>query len=144
MKKQQIELIVTGVALTIFIILIATTFFKPKREPSVAEELLKPMTVDELQFIFTQKEETDREKEEKERLPWGRDPFGLEVPAEEEERFGLTLNGIIWDEESPYAVINEEVVASGGRVGAYTVVEIREDSVVLDSGSERVELRMWQ
>ena len=140
------ELLITGVALLVFVILIVSTFIKPKGRPSPPQESLKPMTVDELEFIFTEKEEINREKEEAKHLTWDRDPFGLEVPVEEEEeeRFEFTLNGIIWDKDSPYAIINEEVVGSGGKVGSYTVVEIKEDSVLLDDGTERITLRIWQ
>ncbi|MFA5117250.1 MAG: hypothetical protein WC695_00180 [Candidatus Omnitrophota bacterium] len=54
---------------------------------------------------------------------------------------GLTgLTGIIWDEKSPRAIIDDIVVGVGERVGEKTVVEIKKDRVILNDGAANSEV----
>ncbi|MFA6217741.1 MAG: hypothetical protein WDL87_08855 [Candidatus Omnitrophota bacterium] len=52
------------------------------------------------------------------------------------------LTGIIWDEKSPRAIIDDVVVGIGERVGGNTVVEIQKDMVILNDGATNSELRL--
>lgn len=54
----------------------------------------------------------------------------------------LKLNGIVAGGKSPIAIINGKLVFTGGWVGEYRVVRIRKKEVLLDSGKERLTLRM--
>ena len=65
---------------------------------------------------------------------WGRDPFVL--PAINQ------LEGIIWDETSPQALINTMILGVGDRFANYTVIEIRRKEVILNDGIQDVILRM--
>ncbi len=48
---------------------------------------------------------------------------------------GMILSGILWDPESPTAVVDNQVVGPGESVGSWRVVEIQKDRVILSDGS---------
>ncbi len=57
-------------------------------------------------------------------------------------KISLNLTGILWDANSPYAVIGDEIVSPGSRIGAYTVREISRDHVVLATSTKQIVLKM--
>jgi len=69
-----------------------------------------------------------------------RDPF-YEVPVES-LGVSLYLSGILWDEEVPAAIINDEIVEIGDEIAGSTVIDIKEDSVILNDGSRNFELNL--
>lgn len=74
---------------------------------------------------------------------WGRNPFilgrlGAAVASE------LSLDGIVWDEESPYAIINDEIVKVGDEIAGNKVIDIKVDSVTLSDGSREYELKLFK
>ena len=72
---------------------------------------------------------------------WGRSPFILppvEKPLE------LKLNGVVWDKESPRAIINNNIVGIGDKVGTNTVIDIKQDRVILNNGTSDFELRLGE
>lgn len=74
---------------------------------------------------------------------WGRNPFApaaASVPVASD----LVLTGIAWDEKIPKAVINDQIVGIGTKIGDRKVKTIRRDSVVLTDGTEDFELRIGQ
>lgn len=77
---------------------------------------------------------------------WGRDPFSGRIykAAKEEAQKDLRLVGIIWDKQKPAAIINNKIVEAGSSVGGNTVVEIKEDRVVLSDGMRTFELKLGQ
>jgi len=72
---------------------------------------------------------------------WGRNPFVATkkpgAPVGE-----LNLGGILWDKDKPMAVINDNMVGIGDTVGAYKVVDITQDSVTLNDGTEEHILKL--
>ena len=72
---------------------------------------------------------------------WGRNPFaptGIAGAAGSKP----VLNGIVWDNQSPTAILNDDIVGIGDKVGTNTVVDITPNSVVLNDGTENFELRL--
>lgn len=71
---------------------------------------------------------------------WGRSPF---LPKTESvvTRTKLVLAGIAWDDQSPKAVINDQIVGVGDTVGGNSVVSIQKDRVIMSDGSSDFELR---
>ena len=65
---------------------------------------------------------------------WGRDPFSLKV--------ALALNGILWDDNLPQAIIGDNVVKVGDKVGNNTVVSILKDRVILNDGTRDLEFEL--
>ncbi|MBU2504439.1 MAG: hypothetical protein ABIK26_01500 [Candidatus Omnitrophota bacterium] len=74
---------------------------------------------------------------------WGRNPFTL-FSAPVKRSIGFHLGGIIWDKQTPLAVINDDVVGIGDKVGTNTIVEIKQDIVILNDGIKDFELNLNQ
>jgi type II secretory pathway component PulC len=70
-------------------------------------------------------------------LNWGRDPFtfknktGVVIPVEPPPEW--KLGGILYDENSPSAIVNKKIISKGDTIDGATVVEINESSVTLES-----------
>ncbi|MDD4909647.1 MAG: hypothetical protein PHR44_03085 [Candidatus Omnitrophica bacterium] len=74
---------------------------------------------------------------------WGRNPFTLtKAPAQVYQ--GIVLKGIIRDARGSLAVINDVIAGVGDKVGANTVIEIKEDRVILDGSAGKFELELEQ
>ncbi len=77
---------------------------------------------------------------------WGRDPFlpqGAEVSTS--GNANLTLSGIVWDDRTPLAMVNEKVLKVGDVIEGYRIIEIRPSSIVLWSpAGKTVELELFQ
>lgn len=68
---------------------------------------------------------------------WGRNPF---LPADTPS--APDLSGILWDAQAPKAIISGNIVAVGDKVGGNTVVEIKQDRVILSDGAAYIELKL--
>ena len=74
-----------------------------------------------------------------------KDPF---APLVKEEKKApapapvITLTGILWDKDKPLAIINNRVVKIGDTAGGSRVVEIKENSVILNDGTKDFELKL--
>jgi len=78
-----------------------------------------------------------------------RDPFsplinktGLILIPKEIDVGGLLLEGVIYSEESPVAIINQEVLKCGEEIGGYRVLEINEKEVVLKKDKDEFILKL--
>ena len=49
---------------------------------------------------------------------------------------GLSVQGVIWSSDHPFAVIDEDLVAPGAIIGPYTILQIQADGVVVKRGDE--------
>ena len=58
------------------------------------------------------------------------------------EEQDLKLNGILWDDTSPSAVISGEIVKVGSQLGLYEVMQIQHQRVILKSPRNRIVLEM--
>ena len=74
-----------------------------------------------------------------------RDPFspliskrGTILIAHKIDVGGLNIKGIIYSEVSSVAIINNEVVKEGDKIGEYLVLEIEEKRVTLIKGDEKL------
>jgi len=70
-------------------------------------------------------------------LEWGSDPFYRGHPVsdngdEEPSPPGWSLDGIMYKESAPMAVINRNIVKSGDLVNGARIIEIKKDRVVLE------------
>ncbi len=71
---------------------------------------------------------------------WKENPFLADrepdrPPPTADNPEGMVLSGILWDPESPTAVVENQVVGPGESVGPWRVVEIQKDRVILSDGS---------
>lgn len=78
------------------------------------------------------------------KLPWAGDPFekypGFAPVIEGGEKFALT--GIIYNSDSPVAIINTQTVRIGDAVGSRVVCDIGENYVILKRGGSEIELNL--
>jgi hypothetical protein len=79
-----------------------------------------------------------------EQAAWGKCPFSGKAYSSSERALDLRITGIFWDEKSPNALINDQVVQVGGVVGAYKVVKINTNSIVFNDGSKDFEIRLGE
>lgn len=74
--------------------------------------------------------------------PWGNDPFGGPPEADTEAggpvptRPGDELEGIIAGPTGMVAILNQQIVRIGDRIGAERVIEITPRSVILQRGQQ--------
>jgi len=74
---------------------------------------------------------------------WGRDPFVItQAPAANSS--ALALGGIVYDEKDSYALINNQLLHIGDEVNGNRVVDIQQDTVILNDGNKNIELKLEQ
>lgn len=71
-----------------------------------------------------------------------RDPFTFGTTESKDGNPVLCLRGIFWDETSPMAIINEYILKIGDKIKENTVVDIKQNKVILNNGNEDFELRL--
>ena len=74
---------------------------------------------------------------------WGRNPFSVSRAAAPGVT-GMQLGGIIYDGKQAYALINDQIIHVGERIGENKVTEIKQDRVILNDGSKDIELKLEQ
>jgi len=150
-KKEIIESGVTGILILILIFAVIRAVKKAgeargsKDKQTASTVFVKEGPAEEKHFQGETISGSNFEKlrEEGRDLELKTDPFsGAPILPEKALSSGIYLNGILWDETSPLAIINDEVVKIGDRVGEYAVVKIKKDSVILSNGSSELELRL--
>ena len=73
---------------------------------------------------------------------WGRNPFSFEEQGSQEKAPGIFLNGSAWDTKKPQAIINGSIVEAGDEIVGFTVIEIRQNAVVLNNGAANLEIKL--
>ncbi|MDD5044320.1 MAG: hypothetical protein PHH69_06970 [Candidatus Omnitrophica bacterium] len=94
--------------------------------------------------IEKEKESLAMLEQEAESMKLKRDAFVHEQVASQEEitPSDLILCGIIWDEDSPIAIINGVIVRKGDKVGTSTVKDIEENFVLLNDGNKDYKINL--
>lgn len=72
---------------------------------------------------------------------WKRSPF-VSYDFSSKKHAGLMLQGIAWDDDKPTAIINNEIVSPGGKIGDVTVIAIERESVILNDGKSNFKLML--
>ena len=151
MKKEQKQLIII-IVLFFFVALVwiriifkkAPEEFAPIPPGSVEKPIEAGFSIGRVDFF----ELEEKLKKNRPQLEWVRDPFQFPPKKyiKKTDFEGLNLTGIIYDEESPVAVINDVIVKKGDVVEGVTVLEIRRESVVLEKEdkSYTLELLKWE
>lgn len=88
--------------------------------------------------------------ESRRNTPWGRDPFRSSTGrasatpggAREDAPLAWALAGIVYNHRQPMALINDQMVRVGDRVGSATVVAIEKESVTLECQGRQVKLTL--
>lgn len=79
-------------------------------------------------------------------LKYGReDPFSpVFDKIDRSKQKTLMVEGIVWDKERAMVIINNQIIGVGDQVEGNTVVEIKDNSVILNDGMRDFELRLGQ
>lgn len=70
-----------------------------------------------------------------------RNPFTA-ASVSQSQGAGLQLSGIIYDEKGLYALINDQIVHLGDKIGEYAVTGITQSKVILNDGAKDIELKI--
>lgn len=138
-RKQRLELAITGIGILFLIFLIPANTKKIQ-----SKKAAQVRTYTEAMSVSLESPVPGIKRHNLE-SGWGRDPFYPEMPfaGASSGIAGFVLNGIVWDNNAPYAIINSEVVKTGDKLDTETtVVEITEKSVTLEQNSERHVLQL--
>jgi len=140
-KKEKIEIAITGIGVIFLIFLVignAQKIQAKKRSMTRTDETITSFLSAPLSFDADEIEESEIKE------GWGRDPFSLAATSIKDIGLeSLILNGIMWDEDNPYAIINTDVVKVGDTLGSgITVVEITKNSVILEEDGDRHTLQL--
>jgi len=71
-----------------------------------------------------------------------RDPFSYQPQKSSsiDGKSEIVLNGIIWDEENPKAIINNFIFGVGDRIGAVVIKEIKKDRIIVNQQNKVSEI----
>ena len=137
-QKKIVILIVLSIGAVISLIYGITASPKTRRSTSPAAEYVSSVkTAQSSRGIIP----TERRAKRTEFNFWGRNPFA-EKESPKVKVTKLRLNGILWDDAAPKAIIGDDIVGIGDKVGPNTVVDIKEDRVVLNNGTADFELKL--
>ncbi len=142
MDKQKRQLIITSFLVLVLIFAWAKAFqvMKKKSQAKNSQAAISPVNYQ--QAVYSQPDTETQESQEGQDLKWLRCPFSGKVYAGPAKVMDLELNGLLWDEQDPKAVINSKVFSRQEQVGQYTIIEIEKDRVVLSDGFKEFELKM--
>ncbi len=139
-KKERIELTITCIGVIFLIFLVIRGAQRIQVKKNSMNKTGKAVTSSMSEPVSFKRAEVERSKIEK---GWGRDPFFLATANAGNTELGdLIVNGIVWDEKNPYAIINTDVVKVGDKLGNMTVIKITENSVILEENGERHILKL--
>ncbi len=147
-KKDKTQLVMLIVASVILIVIVASNFGEKGKISRKAESKRVEETVSKEALSRKKKREKKEKSPEVQAMfkEAGRnDPFLK--PDERDEpgvfvRVSLKLSGIVSDGERPFAVINDEIVGEGEMIGDKRILEIKDQSVVIQEGDRQYELTM--
>ena len=132
-KKEKIELIITGIGVVFLIFLVISNTQRTQSKRISTNDKDKAMVYSLFAPISFETAET---KETEIMEGWGRDPFFLAAPGTEDIGLeGLILNGIVWDKDNPYAIVNSDIVKIGDKLGSMKVIEINENNIIVEEGN---------
>lgn len=152
-KKEVIEFSVTGILIFILLFVVISVIKKAgKTKPSQTQKIeVISSRADNLVDKRSSKEKNVAKnlynalEEESKSLELKRDPFTAAPITTKETASSSTLiqlNGILWDRTKPMAIINNNVVKIGSKVGTNIVVDIKKDRVILSDGTRDFEIQL--
>ena len=84
---------------------------------------------------------TERRTRKTKFTSWGRDPFNPKIGSAAAHS-DLVLQGILSHAGKPQAIINNDIIEVGDKIGRNTVVDIGKNAVILESGEEKFTLKL--
>ncbi len=149
-KKDRIELAITVILIIFFIALVIAFSQRGKGLAAVSRRGLPDKFSLSRHFMFDPQRNKGTsfvlDKAAGEIIEIKRDPFSFGLSGETQAipASDLFLKGIIWDPDNPSAVINDRVLKVGEIIEGFKVVRILRESVILENGVSRLELKLSQ
>ena len=147
-KKDLIQLGVTGILVIVLILVWANASTKMRRNLRKPGQALSPVDASVTSPISQVNNPGgdhlyDLLEQQSKSIELKRDPFTASpIISEKSLQTGISLTGILWDKEKPLAIINGKVVKKGQWVGNKTIMDIRQDRVILSDGQILSEIRL--
>lgn len=138
-SKERIQLAVIGILAVILVLACVRTYMqmqaKKIKRYGAGAAAVEAVSADQAVPLYAAL------AEEAGRISAERDPF---FPVPKISASSIVLNGILWDENQPTAIINNEIVQVGQSVNGKVIVGIWKDRVILSDGDKEVELKMYE
>ncbi|MBU1006983.1 MAG: hypothetical protein KKH08_05265 [Candidatus Omnitrophica bacterium] len=131
-EKTEIAMICAGIIF--FIFLVIGNAHKAREKERAMDKAGESISSSLLAPIYFDNPDTERPGAGER---WGRDPFSQANLSDGSGLEEMVLNGIMWDTDSPYAIINSDVVKPGDMLGGMKVAEINEKNVILEENGKR-------
>jgi len=155
-KKSRMEILATSALVIVFIIILGNSLKSISRPGRPAVVLPQAAKADFKEVVGKKSAITSEIKSQEGHcevteeggsgsdLPWGRDPFIAVDPSQAGNLAvsDLKLEGILWDDKEPHAIINGTIFAKGNRIGKMTIVQISEDAVMVTDGNKQYRLEL--
>ena len=141
-QKDKIQLVITAGLIIIMVIILSHSFNGKK---PISQSLDNAGLTQANNPSPQEGKETGlyaRLELEADKLDLKRDPFTKMAMASSEGPQPLYLKGIFYDENNVSALINDEIVEIGSKIGENVVVDIKKDRVILNDGKQNFELKM--
>lgn len=137
-NKKITVLIILGIAAVFSLVYGIVTPPKAKTKPRISKEHMSTAVKADIDIVYG-----GRKAKRTGFSGWPRDPFSSGPAAFLSANISdMMLTGILWDDTAPLAMINDNPVGVGDEVGAYIVVEIKKDRVILMSDNKNYEIRL--
>lgn len=150
-KKEIIELSITGILVVIMFFALGNAVNKSRSGrtqgilPATAVPKAMPTARARVDQKINSKDLYNLLEKDSQLIELKRDPFTASpIIIKKETQSGIELTGILWDKEKPLAVIDGKIVKEGQRVGDKTVMEIKQDRVILSDGEFFSEVKLRQ
>ena len=156
-KKEKIQLMVTVVLAVILAVMVFFTIRDAQKNPpkkaagsagtqTISRSFKPGPLLGRLRWRKEVKEDRffDRFSAATAVLPLERNPFEKGSSGPKDPRAGLTLDGIMWDETKPIAIINQDFLNEGELTGPFKVVKIFRDKVTLQDADSQFDLLLNQ
>lgn len=137
-SKERIQLVVIGILAVVLVLACVRTYMQmqsKKMKRGAGAAAVQSVSADQTAPLYVTL------AEEAGQISIERDPF---FPVPKVSASSIVLNGILWDEVKPTAIINNEIVQVGQSVNGKVVVGIWKDKVILSDGSNEVDLKMYE
>ena len=150
-KKQKRDILITSVLLLVFAYTFTTNILFPakKKAAPVAAVANTNISQDmsEQLVVVTNIRLYDTLRNDRLKLwdrEWARDPFSpQQTVSSVVKAVNMTLKGILWDDVTPKAIVNDKTLIEGDTLYGYTVVAIKPRSVILKTGEKNIELSVF-
>lgn len=142
MEKKKKEAIIFIVLIFVAVIMVMRMMLKA--EAPLSSQVETSPAIGKQADIADFFELEEKLKGTRPKLDYTRDPFQFQ-PRKAAGKVGidrLSLTGIIYDQESPVAVINDTIVHKGEEIEGALILEIKSNSVVLEKDGKSYTLEL--